>query len=119
ISENSTRAKAALISARFRMKGMPGAERAGLRSGADTLTRAALDFFDFGPAEQAGRKEDEDDDENGKCRDVLVLDREIGRPQRLDQPDRQPAQHRARQRADAAEHRRRKRLDASDEAHVE
>src|ERR1700757_312513 len=119
ISENSTSATAALISAFFRMKAMPGAEAIGLCSGAVTLTQAALDFFDFRPAEQAGRKEDEDDDKNGKRGDVLVFDREIGRPQRLDQADGKSPQHRAGQRAYAPEHCRGEGLDAGDEAHVE
>jgi hypothetical protein len=50
---------------------------------------------------------------------LFRLDREIGRPQRLDQANRKTAQHRARQRADAAEHRGGECLDARDKAHVE
>src|SRR3569833_1554870 len=80
--------------------------------------RGPLDFFDFGPAKQAGRKEDQHYDQDGECSDVLVFDREISRPERLDQTDRKSAQHRARQRADAAENRRGECLDASDETHV-
>src|ERR1700760_2171302 len=100
ISENSTSATKAEISAFFRMKGIPAARAAGWGSGADIVTRDS-DFFDFGPAEQAGRKEDQHDDQNRERGDVLVLDRKIGRPDRLDQADQKPAQHRAGQRADA------------------
>ena len=48
--------------------------------------------------------------------DVLVVDREIGRPHALDEADQQAAEHGARQRADAAEHGRREGLDAGHEA---
>src|SRR5579871_2826882 len=98
---------------------MPGAERAWLGLGADTFTLARLDFFDFRSAEQAGRKEDENDDQDGERGNVLVLDREIGGPERLDQADRQSAEHGAGERADATEDRGGERLDARDEAHVE
>src|SRR5690349_12675796 len=91
ISENSTSATKADISAFFRMKGIPEAGAAGVESGADVDTRS--DFFDFGPAEQAGRKEDQHHDEDRERSDVLVLDREIGRPECLDQADQETAQH--------------------------
>ena len=52
-------------------------------------------------------------------RHVLVLDREIAGPERLDQADHQAAQHGARDRADAAQHRRGERLDAGEEADEE
>ncbi len=77
------------------------------------------DFFDFGPAEQAGRKEDQHDDQDRERGDVLVFDREVGRPQRLDQSDGEAAEHCAGQRADAAEDCGGERLDAGDKAHEE
>src|ERR1700674_1363649 len=57
------------------------------------------------PAEDAGRKEDQDHDQDRERRDVLVLDGKIRRPQGLDQADQQSAKHGAGQRSDAAEHR--------------
>src|ERR1044072_127417 len=101
ISENSTSATSAEMQAFFRMKAMPGAREAC----SDAIAATALDFFDFRPAEQPGRKEDQHDDQNRKRRDVLVFDGEIRGPESLDQPDQQSAEHRARQRADAAQHR--------------
>src|SRR3954447_18475007 len=71
-----------------------------------------LNLFDFGPAEDARRHEDQHDGEDREGGHVLVFDREIGRPQRLDEPNDDPAEHGAGQRADAAEHGRRERLDA-------
>src|ERR1700761_8976560 len=114
ISENSTSATKAEISAFFRMKGIAGSRAAGCESGADIVTPES-DFFDFRPAEQAGRKEDQHHDQDREGGDVLVLDREISRPERLDQADQEPAQHRSGQRADTAEHRRGEGLDARDE----
>jgi hypothetical protein len=71
-------------------------------------------------AGRAGRRqEDQHDREDREGRDVLVLDREIARPEGLDQADQQAAQHGAGQRADAAEHRGGERLDAGEEADVE
>src|SRR5690349_4596561 len=49
------------------------------------------DFLDVRPAEQALRQEDERDGEHREGRDVLVVDREIGRPHGFDQPDQDPA----------------------------
>src|SRR5579872_1483011 len=63
-----------------------------------------LDLLDIRPAEQALRQEDERDRQNGKGRHVLVVDGKIRRPQRLDQADDKPADHRPGQRADAAKH---------------
>src|SRR5215210_3704565 len=77
---------------------------------------ALLNLFDFGPAEDARGHEDQHDSEDREGGYVLVLDREISGPQRLDETDDEPAEHRARQRADAAEHRRRERLHAWHEA---
>src|ERR1700755_2389548 len=62
---------------------------------------AMSDLLDVRPAEQALRQEDQGDGKHRKRRDVLVVDREIGGPERLDQPDEQAADHRAGQRADA------------------
>src|SRR3984885_6687005 len=63
------------------------------------------DLLDIGPAEQALRQEDERNRQHGKSGDVLVVDRKVSRPEDLDQADQQAADHRARQRTDAAEHR--------------
>src|SRR5262249_3033918 len=57
-----------------------------------------------GPAEDALRQEDHGDGENGEGGDVLVVDREVRRPQRLDETDEQTAEHGARQRSDPAQH---------------
>ena len=46
----------------------------------------------------------------------MYSDREITRPESLDQTDQQAAEHRPRQRADAAQHRRRERLHAGEKA---
>src|SRR6266567_5791483 len=82
-----------------------------------TSTRGAVAtlmsyLLDFGPPEQALRQEDQRDGEDREGRDVLVVDREVGRPHGLDQADQQAADHGAGQRADAAEHGRGERLDA-------
>src|SRR5712671_1275814 len=90
---------------------MIAARRAARAAGADMS-----DLLDIRPSEQALRQEDERDGEDRESRDVLVVGREIGRPQRLDQADQQAADHRARQRTDAAEHGRRECLDARHEA---
>src|SRR5690606_31164893 len=42
---------------------------------------AMSDLFDLWPAEQALRQEDQDDREDREGGDVLVVDREIGRPE--------------------------------------
>src|SRR5882724_6475269 len=93
ISENSTNATSALITAFFRMKAGPEVRAADEWAGWGVLTPRSLHFFHFRPAEQAGRKENQDHDQDRERRDVLVLDREVGRPHRLDQPDREPAEH--------------------------
>src|ERR1700751_3040970 len=77
------------------------------------------DFLDVRPAEQALRQEDQRDREHREGGDVLVVDREVGGPHGLDQPDQDPADHRPGQRADAAEHRGGERLHARHEAIVE
>src|SRR5947207_9076523 len=66
--------------------------------------------------EDALRQEDHGDGENGEGGNVLVVDREVGRPEGLDQADQQAAEHRARQRANAAEDGGGKRLHARHEA---
>src|SRR6267154_1876269 len=119
ISENSTSATSALITAFLKMKAAPGAREACMGEAGFALTRSPSDFFDFGPTEQASRKEDQHDDQDRERRHILVFDRKIRRPQRLDQTDGEPPQHRARQRTDAAEHGRGECLDAGDKAHVE
>src|ERR1700729_2908021 len=88
------------------------------KSVADTGRRGSY-FLDLGAAQDAGGQKDECDDEDGKCRDVLVLDAEIGGPENLDQADQQAAQYSARQAAYAAEHRGGECLYPSDEADKE
>src|SRR5215217_8049699 len=75
-----------------------------------------LNLFDFGPAEDARRHEDQHDGENREGGHILVFNREVSGPQRLDQADDEPAEHGAGQRADAAEHGRREGLDARHES---
>src|ERR1700680_4569087 len=94
IRENSTSATNAEISAFFRMNEIAGARVAGVESGANVVTLES-DFFDFGPAEQAGRKEDQHDDQDREGGDILVFDGEIRRPHRLDKADCAPPARRA------------------------
>src|SRR3981189_3957865 len=54
---------------------------------------AMSDFLDIRPAEQALRQEDERDGEDRESGHVLVVGREIGRPQRLDQAAQQNSDH--------------------------
>src|SRR5260370_17885153 len=67
------------------------------------------------------RQEDHGYGENGEGSDVLVVDREIRRPHRLDQPDQKAADDGAWERSDASQHRRREgfhpRHEALGEAH--
>src|SRR5712671_3121079 len=65
---------------------MIAARRAARAAGA-----AMSDFLDIRPAEQALRQEDERDGEDREGGDVLVVDRKIGRPHGLDQPDQDAA----------------------------
>src|SRR5690606_9996299 len=119
MSENSTSASSALTTAFLMMDATPRSRVAvcWLRAGA--ATSGPSDFFDFGTAKQAGRHEDQHDDQDRESCDILILDRKVSRPERLDQSDREASEHRARQRAYAAENRGRERLDAGDEAHEE
>src|SRR5882762_5332445 len=89
-----------------------------------TSTRGAVAtlmsyLLDFGSSQQALRQEDQRDGEDRERRDVLVIDREVGRPHGFDQADQQSADHGAGERADAAEHRRREGFDAGHEAVIE
>src|SRR4051795_7647946 len=86
------------------------------RVGVAAASTAASDLLDLWPAENAGGHEHEGDGEDRKRRDVLVLDREIGRPHGLDEPDDEPAENRAGERSDAAEHGGGEGLDARHEA---
>src|SRR4051812_5086261 len=81
----------------------------------DASIAGPLDLFDFGPAEDARGHEDQHDGKDRKGGHVLVLDREVSGPQRLDQADNEPAEHGAGQGADAAEHGRSERLNARHE----
>src|SRR5215211_9183144 len=71
-------------------------------SGPD-VSAAMSHLLDFRPPEDALGQEDQRNGEDREGGDVLVVDREVGGPHGLDQPDQQAAEHRARQRADAAE----------------
>jgi len=116
ISENSTSAARALIRAFFKMNATSGAREASLGSAAGAVTSRAVKLFQLRPAQQAGGEEISTMIRIEKAATSLLFDGEIRRPQRLDQADQKPAQHRAGQRADAAEHRGGERLDARDEA---
>src|SRR4029077_15008386 len=116
ISEKSTSATNALISAFLKMNATPGRRDTCVNSDVDDVT---LDFFDFGAAEQAGRKEDQHHDQDRERGDVLVFDGEIGRPEGFDQTDQETAEHRTGQRSDAAENGCGESLDAGDKAHEE
>src|SRR5438094_10513263 len=72
--------------------------------------RRSSHLLQLGPAEQPRRAQDQDEDQHHEDRDVLVLDREIARPEGFDQPDQNAAQNRSRQRTDAPQNRRGKRL---------
>src|SRR5947209_7419559 len=65
---------------------------------------AISDLLDLGAPENAGGHEDEHDGKNRERRHVLVFDRKVSRPEGLDEPDDEPAEHGAGERADAAEH---------------
>src|SRR6516162_11667037 len=64
------------------------------------------DLLDIRPAQQPLRQENQSDRQHGESGDILVVDREISRPQRFNQPDQKTAYNGARQRADTAKHRR-------------
>src|SRR5688500_13106759 len=80
---------------------------------------AMSDFLHFRTAQNAGRLEDQHEGQERESRHVLVGNREIGRPQRFDEADQQPAEDGAGQRADTAENGGGKRLDPRNEAVVE
>src|SRR5262245_37520938 len=73
--------------------------------GCPCASTAISHLLDFRPAQYALGEEDQRDGEDREGGDILVVDGEIGRPQGLDQADQQPAEHGARQRADAAQYR--------------
>src|SRR3984893_10506187 len=72
--------------------------------------RRSSHLLQLGSAEQPRRAQDQHENKDHKDRDVLVLDREIARPEGFDQPDQNAAQNRSRQRADAPQNRSGKRL---------
>src|SRR5579885_930540 len=59
------------------------------------VTSAMSDLLDVRTAEQALRQEDQRNRQHREGRDVLVVEREIGRPHGLDQADQDAADHRA------------------------
>src|SRR5215468_10799366 len=74
------------------------------------------DLLDVGPAQQPLGQENQGDCQYGESGDILVVDREVSRPQRFNQSDQKTADDCARERADSAEHRRREGLHAGDKA---
>src|SRR5207302_3799375 len=77
-----------------------------------------LDLLDLGFAEKALRQEDQHCGEHRKRGDVLIFNREVGRPEDLDEADHETTEHGARDRADAAEDGGGECFDAGEEAHV-
>src|SRR5690606_25073835 len=84
-----------------------------------SMTAIRLDLLDVGSSEQPGRPEDQDEHEHRECRDILVLDGKVPRPERLDEADQEAAEHGAGYRADAAENGGGERLDAGKKADIE
>src|SRR5215470_16694242 len=62
------------------------------------------DLLDVRPAQQPLWQENQSDCQHGEGGNVLVVDREISRPQRFDQANEKPAHDGARQRTNAAKH---------------
>src|SRR5947209_20525607 len=91
---------AASFTARTRSPEPRAATAGALRVAVCEAVVAISNLLDLGPAENARRHEDEHDGEDRERRHVLVFDREVGRPEGLDEPDDEPAEHGARQRAD-------------------
>src|SRR5579863_1953553 len=102
ISTKSPNATSAAMAASFSAAGTSAAVSGSPSRGTPSLPPS--NFFDFGPAEQAGWQEDQDDNENGEGGDVLIFDGKVSRPHRFDQPDQNTADHGSGQRSDAAEH---------------
>src|SRR6516225_10628719 len=71
-----------------------------------TCAAPISDLLDIRPAQQPLRQENQRDCQHGESGDILVVDREISRPQRFNQPDQKTAHTGARQRAEPAKHRR-------------
>src|SRR6516162_1152622 len=71
-----------------------------------TCAAPISDLLDIRAAQQPLRQENQSDCQHGESGDILVVDREISRPQRFNQPDEETAYNGARQRADTAKHRR-------------
>ena len=57
----------------------------------------ASDLLDFGPTEQSTGPEDQDQDQDGERRDILIGRVRVARPKGFDQSQNKPAQQRARQ----------------------
>src|SRR5262245_52972473 len=92
------------------------ARSAPLRSGLAGASSAISHLLDFRPAENALRQENHRNGENRESGNVLVVDREIGRPESLNQPAQEPAENRARHGAKPPEAGRGKGFHAGDEA---
>src|SRR5215470_11873956 len=111
IGTASPSAKSPAISASLKAEKMRPCEVGGVAA-----TAMRLDLLHFGPAEQPRGQEYQGNGEDREGGDVLVVDREVGRPQRLDETDQEAAQYRAGERADAAQDCGGERLDAWHEA---
>src|SRR5437867_1058779 len=96
--------------------------RVGMTSGfARASARATIDsdLLHLGATEQSGWPENQHQDQDRECRDVLVFDAEISGPERLYQTDQDTSQHGSRQRADAAKHRRSESFDPGEKTNEE
>src|ERR1700730_14786268 len=90
IKEKSPKATKAASAASFSAPATSSvAERVRVAGSFGAAKRSNL--LDLGPAENSGRHEDQHQHEDRKRGDVLVFGREIGGPERFDQPDQEPA----------------------------
>src|SRR5215469_18368305 len=62
------------------------------------------DLLDIRPAQQPLRQENQSDRQHGESSDILIVDGEVGRPQRFNQADEKAADNCAGQRTDTAQH---------------
>src|SRR5262249_8641003 len=83
-SEKSPNAISAASAACF---SAPAKSRCRVLPSCVTRNPFALDLFYFGTAKNSCRQEDQHDHQDRECRNVLVFDEKIGRPERLNQTD--------------------------------
>ena len=81
------------------------------------LEARALHLREGRGAEQAGRPDEQDDDQDAEDDQVLVRGGDVGSGERLGEPDQEAAEHGAGNRADAADDRGGEPFQAGDEAH--